>query len=78
MKTEIGWWHPLWVLRHFFQSRDQHGTYMGVNEDAINASQRRLSCWTDGELYRLRDGTEQLIKLIDGELTARDDEEDLP
>lgn len=74
MKTDIGYWHPLWVLRHFFVPRDQHGTTMGANEHATNACERRLSCWTDSELYRLRDGAEQLIQLIDLELSSRDEE----
>lgn len=58
----------------FREERDKHGTYMGDNENAYNATERRVSCRTDQEILDLINEAEKFIELANAELTARDRE----
>lgn len=64
----------LYSLRDFFQTgRKVNGSYMGENEDVLNATYRNLSCLTDVEILSLRESARNFIDICNEVLTERSD-----
>lgn len=64
----------LYQLRDFFKpGRKPGGTYMGENEDMVNATWRNLSTLSETELLSLRDAARQFADMCEEECHSRYD-----